>query len=84
MIDPGYLVATALDLSKRDNTAAWLEYWGIVVIGNHAVHIRVKVPNLLVAGILRTLVGGSLCSKGAERSGSATIEKWTEDGSSVL
>ena len=44
MTDPGYLVATALDLSKRDNTAAWLEYWGIVVIGNHAVRIRVQVP----------------------------------------
>ena len=45
------------------------------MFGNHTVHIRVKVPNLLVASILRKLVGGHLCSKGAERSGSATIEK---------
>ena len=76
MINPGYFVATALDLSKRDNTAAWLEYWGIVVIGNHAVHIRVKVPNLLIASNLRKLGGGGPLSKSAGRPCSATIEKW--------
>ena len=42
------------------------------MIGIHTVHIRVKVPNLLEASNLRELVGGGLCSKGAERSGKAT------------
>ena len=44
-----------------------------MVIGIHAVHIRVKAPNLLLASNLRELVGGGLCSKGAERPGKATI-----------
>ena len=42
------------------------------MFGNHAVHIRVKAPNLLIASNLRKLVGGSLCSEGAERSGKVT------------
>ena len=45
------------------------------MIGNHTVHIRVKVPNLLISSNLRELVGGGLCSKGAERPGKVTIEK---------
>ena len=44
------------------------------MIGNYAVHIRVKVPNLLISSNLRELVGGGLCSKGAERPGKVTIE----------
>ena len=46
MIDPGYFVATALDLSKRDNTAAKARV-GVrtVVLGNHAVQTRVLGPN---------------------------------------
>ena len=69
-----------------------------MVIGNHATYIRVKAPNLLFASNLRELVGGGLCSKGAERPGKVTIEKYrslgllfslksssrTEDGASVL
>ena len=55
-----------------------------MVFGNHTVHIRVKVPNLLIASNLRKLGGGSLCGKGAERSGSATIEKWKKSATSVL
>ena len=51
-----------------------------MVIGIHTVHIRVKVPNLLVASNLRALVGGGLCSKGAERPGTATIEKYRSLG----
>ena len=43
-----------------------------MVIGINTVHIRVKVPNLLIASNLRELVGGGLCSKGAERSGKVT------------
>ena len=45
------------------------------MIGNHTVHIRVEVPNLLISSNLRELVGGGLCSKGAERPGKVTIEK---------
>ena len=45
------------------------------MIGIHTTYIRVKVPNLLIASNLRKLGGGSLCGKGAERSGSVTIEK---------
>ena len=47
------------------------------MIGIHATYIWVKVPYLLIASNLRKLGGGSLCGKGAERSGSATIEKWS-------
>ena len=50
-----------------------------MVIGIHTVHIWVKVPNLLIASNLRELVGGGLCSKGAERPGKVTIEKGTEE-----
>ena len=41
------------------------------MIGNHTVHIWVEVPNLLL-GSRRELVGGGLCSKGAERPGKVT------------
>ena len=50
-----------------------------MVIGIHTVHIRVKVPNLLISSNLRELVGGGLCSKGAERPGKVTIENGTEE-----
>ena len=50
-----------------------------MVIGIHTVRIRVKVPNLLISSNLRELVGGGLCSKGAERPGKVTIEKLEED-----
>ena len=45
------------------------------MIGNHTVHIRVEVPNLLISSNLRELVGGGLCSEGAVRPGKVTIEK---------
>ena len=51
-----------------------------MVIGNYTAYIRVLVPHLLSASFRRELVGGSLCSKGAERSGSATIEKYRSLG----
>ena len=42
------------------------------MIGIHTVNTLVKAPNLLKASNLRELVGGGLCSKGAERSGKVT------------
>ena len=53
-----------------------------MVIGIHTVHIRVKVPNLLIASNLRELVGGSLGSKGAERPGTAIAHNntWQTQG----
>ena len=50
-----------------------------MVFGNHAVRIRVEVPNLLISSNRRELVGGGLCSEGAERPGKVTIENGTEE-----
>ena len=67
------LGSNGLCLKYSGHFATRLELGATGEIGNFTVGIRVLVPNLLSASFLRELVGGGLCSKGAERSGKVTI-----------